>query len=326
MALSGGTVMGMVVAGLSVCGLTTLFFAYTVLFGDATMRELHRAMNVLAGFSLGASSIALFARVGGGIYAEAAGTGAGVVGTVEAGIPEGDPRNPAVIAEMVGDNVGGVAGMGADLFESYVGSIVGAMVLGVAYDSVNLVILPLLLAGLGIAVSIAGTRAVRAEEGGNPQRALNRGSVAAGVLMLVLTYPLVKWLVPRAVTPVENVTGTLHVVSAGGIALATMSGLLAGIAVGVAIAHYTTEARQRQGAGQSLTGAATTVLGDLGLGLLATAWPVIFLAAARSCSPSTSPGSTASPWPAWACSRPSASSWPSTPTGRSPAPPPTSPR
>ena len=281
-AFSGGTVMGMVVAGLGICGLTVLFFIYTTLFGDETIKALHTVMNVLTGFSLGASSIALFARVGGGIYTKAADVGADLVGKVEAGIPEDDPRNPAVIADNVGDNVGDVAGMGADLFESYVGSIIGAMVLGVAYDNVNLVLLPLLLAGVGIVVSIAGTYAVRTEEGGNPQQALNLGSFGAGALMLLLTYPFVKLLVPGVVEPVENVTGTLRTLSAGGIFMATISGLLAGIAVGVVTEYYTAEGRRpaQQVSEQSQTGPATTIISGLALGMLSTAWPVVFLTAA----------------------------------------------
>ena len=281
-AFSGGTVMGMVVAGLGIVGLTVLFVVYSVLFGSESMAEMHKVLNVLTGFSLGASSIALFARVGGGIYTKAADVGADLVGKVEAGIPEDDPRNPAVIADNVGDNVGDVAGMGADLFESYVGSIIGAMVLGVAYDNVNLVILPLLLAGVGIVVSIPGTYAVRTEEGGNPQNALNLGSFGAGALMLVLTYPFVKILVPSTVEPVENITGTLHTLTAGGIFMATICGLLAGVAIGVITEYYTAEARRpaQQVAEQSLTGPATNIISGLGLGMLSTAWPIVFLTAA----------------------------------------------
>ena len=281
-AFSGGTVMGMVVAGLGVCGLTVLFFVYSVLFGDRSMSALHTVMNVLTGFSLGASSIALFARVGGGIFTKAADVGADLVGKIEAGIPEDDPRNPAVIADNVGDNVGDVAGMGADLFESYVGSIVGAMVLGVAYDDIHLVVLPLLLAGVGIVVSIAGTYAVRTEEGGNPQRALNQGSFGAGALMLALTYPFVKLLVPGVVEPAENVTGTLHALTAGGIFMATVAGLLAGIAVGVVTEYYTSESRRpaQRVAEQAVTGPATAIISGLALGMLSTAWPVVFLTAA----------------------------------------------
>jgi len=163
--------MGMSVVGLAVLGLSVLFIVYTRVFGS-TIPDLNNVvLPVITGFSLGASSIALFARVGGGIYTKAADVGADLVGKVEAGIPEDDPRNPATIADNVGDNVGDVAGMGADLFESYVGAIVGSMVIGGAMGSINLVILPLMIAAIGILVSILGTFFVRSSEDGNPQAA-----------------------------------------------------------------------------------------------------------------------------------------------------------
>jgi K(+)-stimulated pyrophosphate-energized sodium pump len=277
-AFSGGTVMGLVVAGLSLCGLTVLFLVYAVLFGDATMRELRTVMNVLAGFSLGASSIALFARVGGGIYAAAS----DLAGRVERGRPEDESQNRVAVADSVGDTVGEIAGIGADLFESHVGSILAAMVLGVAYDTMHLVILPLLLAGVGVAASILGTRLVRIDEAGDPLRALNRGSLGAAALMLTLAYPFAKLLVPGAVAPADNVTGMLHVLTAGGIYLATASGLLAGIAVAVLTEYYTAAARHpvQYVAAQSPTGTATNIIAGLGLGLLSTAWPVMVVAAA----------------------------------------------
>jgi K(+)-stimulated pyrophosphate-energized sodium pump len=176
-AFSGGAVMGMVVVGLGLLGVGTLW----IVFRDATY---------LTGFSLGASSIALFGRVGGGIYTKAADVGADLVGKVEAGIPEDDPRNPAVIADNVGDNVGDVAGMGADLFESYVGSIVSAITLGVfAFaEGGRGVLFPLLLAAIGILASIVGTLFVRGKEGGNPQKSLNAGTYISSLIVVVASY------------------------------------------------------------------------------------------------------------------------------------------
>ena len=182
-AFAGGSVMGMGVVGLGVLGLSVLFVVYASMFGLGTEASLTKVITVLTGFSFGASSIALFARVGGGIYTKAADVGADLVGKVEAGIPEDHPLNPATIADNVGDNVGDVAGMGADLFESYVGSIIGTMVLGAAFftlfregdmdnfDGLSAVLLPLVLAGVGIATSIAGTFFVKVKEGGNPHHA-----------------------------------------------------------------------------------------------------------------------------------------------------------
>ena len=197
-AFSGGSVMGMCVVGLGVLGLGLLLPIYSGLFTnpDGTTNFVV-VINVITGFSFGASSIALFARVGGGIYTKAADVGADLVGKVEAGIPEDDPRNPATIADQVGDNVGDVAGMGADLFESFVGSIVGTMVLGIVYQDINLIILPLFLAGLGIICSIIGTFAVRTKEGGNPQTALNLGTFGSGALMILLAYPLINYFLPE---------------------------------------------------------------------------------------------------------------------------------
>jgi len=181
-AFSGGLVMGLSVVGLGIIGLSGLFIIYSHMFTD-----MGEVINLISGFSLGASSIALFARVGGGIYTKAADVGADLAGKVYEGIPEDDPRNPATIADNVGDNVGDVAGMGADLFESYVGSIIGTMVLGAAFipmfnelgftNPIAAVMLPLILAAVGILVSIGGSFLVKVKEGGNPQTGLNMGGV-----------------------------------------------------------------------------------------------------------------------------------------------------
>ncbi len=275
-AFSGGSVMGMCVVGLGLIGLSSLLLAYTSMFGSSVEALRTTVLPMISGFSLGASSIALFARVGGGIYTKAADVGADLVGKVEAGIPEDDPRNPATIADNVGDNVGDVAGMGADLFESYVGSIVGAMVLGAAAGSGEMVVLPLVIAGAGIIVSMLGTFFVRTKEGGDPQTALNIGTFGAGIAMAALTYPIVMRLAPA--------TFTLNDVeyAASGIFGATIAGLLAGIGIGMLTEYYTAENKgpARRIADASNTGAATNIIAGLGTGMLSTALPTIVLTAA----------------------------------------------
>jgi len=264
-AFSGGAVMGMVVVGLGVLGLSLLYIVYTNVYGEAWGTT--RLLQVISGFSLGASSIALFARVGGGIYTKAADVGADLVGKVEAGIPEDDPRNPAVIADNVGDNVGDVAGMGADLFESYVGSIVGSMILAVAFlpGNMNAVLLPLVLAAAGIVVSIIGTFFVRTKEGGNPQTALNIGTFGAGIIMAGVTA-----FIARAMLPADAWLGVF---------IATVAGLAGGIGIGIITEYYTAEDKgPAQGiAKQSETGAATNIIAGLGLGMKSTALPIIVL-------------------------------------------------
>ncbi|MCB1184365.1 sodium-translocating pyrophosphatase [bacterium] len=266
-AFSGGAVMGMVVVGLGVLGLSLLYIIYTQVFADW---DTERLLQVISGFSLGASSIALFARVGGGIYTKAADVGADLVGKVEAGIPEDDPRNPAVIADNVGDNVGDVAGMGADLFESYVGSIVGSMILGVGFAAANgipvfnAIMLPLVLAAVGIVVSIVGTFFVRVKEGGNPQAALNIGTFGAGAIMVVASWFVIDMMLAQG---------------AMGVFLATVVGLAGGIAIGVITEYYTAEDKKpAQGISkQSETGSATNIIAGLGLGMKSTALPIIVL-------------------------------------------------
>jgi K(+)-stimulated pyrophosphate-energized sodium pump len=282
-AFSGGSVTGMCVVGLGVLGLGLLLPVYSGIFTnpDGTTNFVV-VINIITGFSFGASSIALFARVGGGIYTKAADVGADLVGKVEAGIPEDDPRNPATIADLVGDNVGDVAGMGADLFESFVGSIVGTMVLGIVYQDINLIILPLFLAGLGIICSIIGTFAVRTKEGGNPQAALNLGTFGSGALMILLAYPLINYFLPEAVEPTTNVTGLLKALTAPNIFIVTIIGLLAGIAIGLTTEYFTAESRKpaQNIAAQSQTGAATNIIAGLALGMKSTTLPVIYIAIA----------------------------------------------
>ncbi len=285
-AFSGGSVMGMTVVSLGLLGLSLLFIFYQGLFFTPEGSiDYVRLLNVITGFSLGASSIALFARVGGGIYTKAADVGADLVGKVEAGIPEDDPRNPAVIADNVGDNVGDVAGMGADLFESYVGSIVGTMVLGVAYlsgSNINLIALPLVLAGVGILVSILGTFAVRTKEGGNPQQALNLGTFGAGILMIIVSYPIISYFIPSEIQPVTNVTGTLKPLTANGVFISVIAGLLGGIGIGLITEFYTSESKKpaQRVAEQSQTGTATNIIAGLALGMTSTALPMLMIGAA----------------------------------------------
>src|SRR5210317_1306435 len=234
----GGTVMGLGVAGLAVFGLGVLFIILSNWFivgEDTFYNEMTIVLEALAGFSLGAESIALFARVGGGIYTKAADVGADLVGKVEAGIPEDDPRNPATIADNVGDNVGDVAGMGADLFESYVGSMIGAMVLAASAGEKSLVFLPLFLAAAGIIVSIFGTFFVKTKEGGNPQTALNIGVFGSGAVMTVVSYFLINYLISD---PVSLTDGYQSVVALD-LFLATVVGLVSGILIGVLTEYYT---------------------------------------------------------------------------------------
>ena len=248
-AFRGGAVMGLCVVGLG-------------LFGASIIYLVTDRSDILFGFSLGASSVALFARVGGGIYTKAADVGADLVGKVEAGIPEDDPRNPAVIADNVGDNVGDVAGMGADLFESYVGSLVSALTLGAAAGAVSGVLYPLAIAGCGLIASIIGTFFVKGDENSNPQKALTKGSYAASIVVIVVALVLSNVLFGK--------------MSA---AIAVIAGLVVGVIIGNITEYYTSaDYKPVQGIGeQSETGAATTIISGIAVGMKSTAIPLLLI-------------------------------------------------
>lgn len=283
-AFGGGSVMGLTVVGLGMLGLGGLYVVFSQVLGtDASSAA--RLTTVLTGFSFGASSVALFARLGGGIYTKAADVGADLVGKVEAGIPEDHPLNPATIADNVGDNVGDVAGMGADLFESFVGAIVGAMVLGAALavqsefqgslGGLSAMILPLLLGAAGVICSVFGTFFVTGDDNVDPARALNRGEVLAAIAMLVASYLIImgvlpeKWLAPEGFE-----------VTRMGVFWASIIGLGAGMAIGFVTEYYTGTGRRPviEIVEQSVTGAATNVIAGVGVGMLSTAIPMLLIA------------------------------------------------
>ncbi len=278
-AFAGGSVMGMCVVGLALLGIFIVLMVSIKLIGDSIISLEGTVLPILSGFSLGASSIALFARVGGGIFTKAADVGADLVGKVEAGIPEDDPRNPAVIADNVGDNVGDVAGMGADLFESYVGSIVGTMVLGasmIGSDSVKLklIALPLILCVVGIFSSLLGIFMVKAKPDSNPQKALNTGSFGAAILAAILTFPVCYYIF--AGETFNNGTGPMHV------ALASIIGLAAGTGIGLITEYFTgTNKKPVESIVKACeTGPATTIITGMGVGMLSCFPAVILIFAA----------------------------------------------
>jgi K(+)-stimulated pyrophosphate-energized sodium pump len=285
-AFTGGTVMGLGVAGLAVLGLSTLFIIFYKIYvvntgSSVNGAAMEKAIEVLAGFSLGAESIALFARVGGGIYTKAADVGADLVGKVEAGIPEDDVRNPATIADNVGDNVGDVAGMGADLFGSYVATILATMVLGREivvsdkFGGLSPMLLPMLIAGLGIIFSIIGFTLVRiSDDKGNVQKALNMGNWTSVIITTIACYFIVMWMMPA------NMTLRGHNFTNTGVFMAILVGSIVGALMSLVTEFYTSMGKRpvKSIVRQSDTGAATNIIGGLSVGMESTLVPTLVLA------------------------------------------------